>query len=220
MGARYGESPLVRALVWSYLAFWGLLAIAPLDRGDWLLENLLAFGLWIVLLATHRRFAFSRISYGLLFVFLVLHAFGAHYTYSKVPIGFWVQDWLHLGRNDYDRFVHLCFGLLLAYPMREGLLRLAHVHGAWSYIAPPAAVLTCSSLYEILESWAARIVSPELGIAYVGAQGDPWDGQKDMTLAFLGSLMAMALTALWRWRTGREPYTLGAGPARAHRESA
>lgn len=214
MGARYGESPLVRVLVWSYLAFWGWMAFAPLDRETWLLENGLAFVLWIVLLVTHRHFAFSQLSCVLLFVFLLMHAFGSHYTYSKVPIGFWVQDWLGLARNHYDRAVHLAFGLLLAYPMREVLLRLAHLHGAWSYIAPPAAVLTFSSLYEIIESWAAQVMDPEVGMAYVGAQGDVWDGQKDMSLAFAGSIVAMALTAVWHWRTGREPYLLGAAPER------
>ncbi len=33
-----------------------------------------------------------------------------------------------------------------------------------------------------------------------------WDGQKDMSLALVGSIAAMCLTALYRHWTGREPY--------------
>ena len=80
------------------------------------------------------------------------------------------------------------------------------MHRIWAYVAPPLVVLSLGSLYEIIESWAARIADPELGTAYLGTQGDVWDGQKDMTLAFTGSLVAMGLTALWRRRTGSEPY--------------
>jgi putative membrane protein len=206
VGAHYRQSPLLRRLVWVYAVFWTALAIHPVDRETWLLENTLVFALAVALLATHRRFAFSNLSHVSLFAFLVLHAIGAHYTYSLVPAGFAVQEWLGLARNHYDRLVHFAFGLLLAYPIRELALRLAHLHRVWSYLGPVMVVLAFSSLYEIIESWAARVADPELGLAYVGAQGDAWDGQKDMTLALTGAMLAMGLTALWRHRTGREPY--------------
>ena len=206
VGARYAESAFLRRMVWSYVAIWTLAALHPLDRETWLLENGLVFVLAGVLVATHRRFAFSNLSYSQFFVFLVLHAVGSHYTYSLVPIGFTVQELFELDRNHYDRLVHLAFGLLFAYPLRELMLRIVHLHRIWSYLGPPLAILALSSLYEIIESWAARLGDPELGIAYVGAQGDVWDGQKDMTLAFVGAIIAMGATAAWRWRTGREPY--------------
>ncbi len=206
VGDRYGESRFLRRLVWAYVAIWGLAAIRPLDRETWLLENGLVFGLVGVLAATHRRFAFSNLSHVLFFVFLVLHAVGSHYTYSLVPIGFSVQEIFDLDRNHYDRLVHFCFGLLLAYPLREWMIRVVHLHRVFGYVGPLLAVLALSSVYEIIESWAARLGDPEVGIAYVGAQGDVWDGQKDMTLAFVGSSLAMGITALWRWRSGREPY--------------
>jgi putative membrane protein len=206
VGAHYGESPLLRGLVWGYVAIWSLAAYRPLDRETWLLENGLVFVLAGVLAATHRHFAFSNLSHVLFFVFLSLHAVGAHYTYSLVPIGFTVQELLDLDRNHYDRLVHFSFGLLLSYPLRELMLRIVHLHRVWSFVGPPIAVLALSSCYEIIESWAARVSDPELGMAYVGAQGDVWDGQKDMTLAFAGAIVTMGMTAAWRWRTEREPY--------------
>lgn len=185
-----------------------LAAIAPHDRSDWLLENLLVFAFVTVLVVTHRRFTFSNFSSLLIFAFLVLHAWGAHHTYSLTPLGFWIQDAFGLTRNHYDRIVHLAFGLLLVYPLRELARRVLHLHGGWAYAVPVLAVLSLSSGYEIVESWAARIVDPELGTAFVGTQGDEWDAQKDMSLALLGALLALFATALYRRRTGREPWMI------------
>jgi putative membrane protein len=67
-----------------YFLFWIALAIHPLDRGDWLLENLLVFVTAAVLGSTCRRFQFSNASYALILIFLAVHTIGAHYTYAKV----------------------------------------------------------------------------------------------------------------------------------------
>lgn len=193
---------------------WAVAAVAPVDRETWLLENGLVFVMVGVLAITHRRFAFSNLSYGLMFAFLLLHATGAHYTYSAVPVGNWVRDLLGLERNHYDRLVHFSFGLLMGYPLREMTLRVVHVHRIWGYLAPPIVVLAMGAMYEIIESWAAQAVNPAVGLAYVGAQGDVWDGQKDMTLAFTGSLLAMGAVALYRRATDHEPYLHRDGGAR------
>jgi len=190
----------------AYGAFWAAMAMAPVSRETWLLENLLVFFLVGALVATHRRFVFSNVSYASILAFLVLHAIGSHYTYSAVPAGQWLQEALGLGRNHYDRVVHFAFGLLLGYPLREMTLRVTHVHGGWSFVIPVIAILALSSFYEIIESWAARTVDPDLGLAFVGAQGDLWDGQKDMTLALVGCLFALAAGAAHRRRSGHEAY--------------
>lgn len=180
-------------LVW-LLGLWLVTAIAPFDRRDWLLENLLVFLYGGLLIATYRRFAFSNLSYGLFGLFLSLHLVGAHYTYAETPFGFWLQDLFDLSRNHYDRIVHFSFGLLLAYPLREFLLRVVGVRPAWSYLLTLVTVLGFSGFYEALEGLVAVIVSPELGAAYLGTQGDEWDAQKDTALAFLGAIVAMWLT--------------------------
>ena len=198
----------LRGLLWVYAVVFAVAAIGPHSRGDWLLENLLVFAFFGVLAATHRRFVFSNFSSLLIFVFLVLHAWGAHHTYSLTPLGFWLQDAFGLSRNHYDRIVHFAFGLLFAYPLHELARRTLHLRDGWSYAVPALATLALSSSYEIVEWWAARLVNPELGTAFLGTQGDEWDAQKDMALALLGAGIALVATALYRRRTGREPWDL------------
>lgn len=193
-GARRRSRRLLLGLLLSYGLLWTWLAIAPVDRRDWLLENLLALALVAVLTLTYRRFAFSATSYCLIALFLMLHAIGAHYTYAEVPFGFWLKDALALSRNPFDRFVHFAYGALLVYPLRELLVRLAGVRGLWSYYLPVSAVLAQSGFFEVIEAIVAMIVSPELGSMYLGTQGDEWDAQKDMAAAFIGSIFTMACT--------------------------
>ena len=183
---------LLGLLAW-YGLLWIVLAIEPRDRQDWLLENLLALSAVAVLVATYRRFQFSTTSYLLMTAFLSLHAVGAHYTYAQVPFGFWLQDEFGLARNPFDRLVHFAYGLLLAYPLRELLVRLAGVRGLWSFYLPVSGMLAQSGFFEIVEAVVAQIVSPELGAAYLGTQGDEWDAQKDMMAAFSGALLCMAI---------------------------
>lgn len=178
-----------------YVLFWIALAIHPVDRGDWFLENLLVFVTAIVLGLTYRRFRFSNTSYVLLLIFLAIHTVGAHYTYAKVPAGFWFQDWFHLKRNHYDRVIHFSFGLLLVYPVRELLLRSARAHPLWATWLSVVALAALSSFFEIVEAVVAQVVRPDLGAAYLGTQGDMWDAQKDMAAALIGAILtALALS--------------------------
>lgn len=182
----------IATLTGCYALFWILLAIHPVDRSDWFLENLLVFASVAVLSLTYSRFQFSNLAYVLIILFLVLHAVGAHYTYAKVPAGFWVQEWLHLSRNHFDRAIHFAFGLLLLYPLGEVLVRAAEVRVTWTTWLALAAVAALSSSFEIIEAIVAQIVHPDLGAAYLGTQGDIWDAQKDMVAAILGGILAVA----------------------------
>jgi len=189
-----------------------LLAISPHDRATWLLENALLIVAVPVLVGTHKALPLSRVSYTLIFVFLCLHAVGAHYTYSLVPYDAWtealtgrtlssVMGW---ERNHYDRLVHFLYGLLLAYPVREVFLRVADVRGFWGYYLPLDVVLATSGLYELIEWGVAAAQGGELGAAYLGSQGDAWDAQKDMALATIGAVAAMLITAAVNWRFQRD----------------
>src|SRR5262245_51965650 len=188
------------------------LAIAPHDRRDWLLENVLLFAAVPVLVATHRSLPLSRISYTLIFCFLCLHTVGAHYTYALVPYDTWAE-WMTgrtlssltgWQRNNFDRVVHFSYGLLLAYPVREVFLRVADVRGFWGYYLPLDVVMATSMLFELIEWAAAIFFGGELGAAYLGTQGDVWDAHKDMALASLGAILAMWLTAAINWRYQRD----------------
>jgi len=182
---------------------WALLAIDPYDRADWALENALVVVAVLVLTATHRVFPLSRISYTLIFLFLLLHEIGAHYTYAKVPydeaftflFGFSLNEALGFERNHFDRAIHFAYGLLLAYPIREVFIRIATVRGFWGYFLPLDLTMSTSMLFELFEWGAAEFFGGDLGMAYLGTQGDVWDAHKDMVLASLGALIAMLATA-------------------------
>jgi putative membrane protein len=200
---RFTQNRILQIVVALYAAFWIALAIRPVDRSDWFLENLLVFTIVVVLGLTYRRFQFSTKSYLLLAIFLAFHAIGAHYTYAKVPIGFWIRDLLHLSRNHFDRVIHFSFGLLVFYPMRELLVRSAGARGAWATWLSVAGIFAMSSFFEILEAIIAMIVHPELGDAYLGTQGDIWDAQKDMACALIGVLLAAILPLRLKDHAGR-----------------
>lgn len=186
-----------------FAVLWLALAIHPYDRHDWLLENALTLAAVVLLASTWRRFALQRLSYVLIAIFLALHTLGAHYTYAEVPYDQWTREltgtglnqWLGWQRNNYDRVVHFAYGLLLATPIREVFLRLAKVDGFWGYFLPLDLTMSSSMLYELLEWAAAELFGGDLGMAYLGTQGDVWDAHKDMALASLGALLAMLLTA-------------------------
>jgi putative membrane protein len=172
---------------------WLVLAVNVKFYEDWKLENWLTVPFVVLLYATHRLFRLSDVSYGLLFVYMMLHIVGSHYTYAEVPFGFWLQQALDLPRNHYDRIVHFSFGLLLAYPIREMVVRISDARGWWGLWFPVEFVLAFSCVYELLEWGIAVVFGGDLGIAYLGSQGDVWDAQKDMALAGLGAVIAMSV---------------------------
>jgi putative membrane protein len=200
---RFIDNRFLQIAVACYVLFWIVLAIHPVDRSDWLLENLLVFVTAGVLIPTYRKFQLSSLSYALILLFLAFHAIGAHYTYAKVPAGFWLRDWLHLSRNHFDRIIHFSFGLLLVYPMREFLSRVAGARETWAVWLAVAALAALSSFFEILEGIIAQIVRPDLGAAYLGTQGDIWDAQKDMIAAFVGAILTALLLSMRQHATSR-----------------
>jgi putative membrane protein len=179
-----------------FLAVWVWAAINPTYRHDWLLENYLVFIFVPIIILTGRYFKLSNISYGLITLFMILHVIGSHYTYAEVPFGDVLKDWLGASRNMYDRLVHFSFGFLLAYPIREVFMRIAKAKGFWAYYLPLDVTLSFSAVYEIIEWITAIKADPEAGLAFLGAQGDMWDAQKDMVMAGTGALIAMVIVAL------------------------
>lgn len=179
---------------------WIIAAIHPLDRQAWILENILLVIFVIALFLTHRTLRLSNASYLFAAVFILLHVAAAHYTYARMPLGEWVNALTGLRRNNSDRIVHFAFGALLAFPVRELLVRFSGIRGAWGYWLAAAVILAVSGLFEILESIVAEIVAPGTGVDWLGGQGDEWDAQNDMLAAFLGSLVMMTLVALLQLR--------------------
>ena len=200
------ERPTAAADVWAVALLMVLLAImavagqAPHNREDWLLENALVPPLLAVLAALRfgpTRTRLSRTAWATLFLFLLLHEIGAHYTYSLVPYRHWAQSLgLSLaegGRNHYDRLVHFAYGLLVAQPVAELLAARTGLAGKALPATAVAWLALGSMLYELVEAAAAAVFGGDLGIAYLGTQGDAWDAQKDMALALSGSLLWVCL---------------------------
>jgi putative membrane protein len=200
---RHPHRRFLTVLTATFLLVFAGLAIAPSYRADWLLENWLVFALVAALAVSYRRFPLSRGSYTAIFIFLCLHEVGSHYTYSQVPYDAWFETVIGRSlssltgweRNHYDRLVHFVYGAALAYPMRELVLHVTRSRGLWSYFLALNLTLATSTWYELIE-WAAAVVfGGELGMAYLGTQGDIWDAQRDTALAGLGAALCMALTA-------------------------
>jgi len=191
-----------KSLLWGLLAWYLVLsawtAYSPVDREFWAIASILPACLVVGLIAMHRWLPLSTASYVLITIFLSLHTVGVHYTYAQVPVGAWVDQALHLGRNHFDRVVHFSFGFLLAYPMEEAFRLLAHARGWLLYYLPVMTVLGLSGFWEITEFWVADAVHPELGITYLGSQGDIWDAQKDIAAAFYGALLCVTILMIAR----------------------
>lgn len=188
-------------LVGTFVVVWTALAIAPWYREDWLLENLVVFVAVAILVGTYRSLRFSNLAYTCLFLFLVLHEIGAHYTYSEVPWREWLAvvaggDGAIEGRNHYDRFVHFAYGLLLMPAVCELFERRASPRGLWRWLMPLLFLMGHSVIYEMIEWVAALRFGGELGVAYLGTQGDEWDAQKDMALATLGAVIGLTVVAI------------------------
>ena len=202
------------------------LGIAPRYRQDWLMENVLVLLVLPALVLGFRRLRFSDASYAALFVFLLLHEIGAHYTYSEVPwdrwfaalFGFSLDAALGLSRNHFDRVVHFAWGLLVTPAMVELVAARTTSPGIWRWLVPVSLMTASSTLYELFE-WAAAVAfGGDIGVAYLGTQGDPWDAQRDMLLALLGSLAAVAVLAgVARRRRRRDVVTTPASNGSAHR---
>ena len=188
MDLRCGWLVLVgAALLWS--------GIAPFDRATWWLEVAPVLIAAPLLVSTARRFPLTPLLYALIAAHAVILIIGGHYTYARVPAGFWAQDWLGLARNHYDRLGHFAQGFEPAILARELLLRRSPLRrGGWLFLLVTACCLAFSAFYELVEWWTA-LLAGDGATDFLATQGDPWDTQWDMLLALLGALAAQLALA-------------------------
>ena len=170
-------------------------AINPYDRATWWMEVFPIFLAVPVLLVTWRRFPLTPLVYTLIFVHACILMLGGHYTYARVPLGYWLQDVLNFARNPYDRIGHLAQGFIPAIVAREILLRCSPLRrGGWLFFIVCAICLAVSACYEFVEWWAA-LVGGSAAADFLGTQGDVWDTQWDMFMALVGAVTAQLLLA-------------------------
>jgi putative membrane protein len=170
-------------------------AIGAAEPGTWVMEVFPIFVAVPILIATARRFPLTPLAYRLIFVHALILMLGGHYTYAKVPLGFWMRDALHLARNDYDRIGHFAQGFVPAIVAREILLRRTPLRrGAWLFFLVTCVCLSISACYEFIE-WGAAVLGGSSADAFLGTQGDVWDTQWDMFTALIGALTAQVMLA-------------------------
>ena len=170
-----------------------LSGVGPYDRTTWWLEIFPILIAVPILLATARRFPFTPLVYRLIFVHALILMIGGHYTYARVPLGYWLQDVLHLARNPYDRIGHFAQGFVPALIAREIMLRRSPlVRGKWLFFLVCAVCLSVSAVYEFIEWWAA-VLGGSAAQDFLGTQGDVWDTQWDMLMALVGAMSAQAI---------------------------
>ena len=187
------REPLVLLAIGAAVFVWS--GIAPYDRTTWWLEVFPILIAVPLLAATYRRFPFTPLVYRLILLHAIVLMVGGHYTYARVPLGFWVQDALHLSRNHYDRLGHFVQGFVPAMVAREVLLRRSPlVRGKWLFVIVTALCLSISACYEFIEWWSA-VLGGTAANDFLGTQGDVWDTQWDMFIAFIGAIVAQLTLA-------------------------
>lgn len=176
------------------LAFWVWSAIEPHDtRLTWILETFPFMIALPIILLTYRRFPLTNLTYTLIAVHAMILMLGAHYSYAKVPLGFWMAEWFGWTRNNYDKIGHFVQGFAPAIYVREILIRTSPLKpGKWLGFLSIAVPLAFSALYEIIE-WLASLSDPTDTEAFLGTQGYIWDTQTDMFLCLIGSAVALIL---------------------------
>ena len=174
-----------------------LSGLAPYDRTTWWLEIFPILIGAAILVGTYRRFPLTPLLYTLLALHALILMVGGHYTYARVPLGFWAQDLFGFARNHYDRLGHFAQGFIPAILVREILLRTTPLRpGRWLFVLVTAVCLAFSACYEFIEWWTA-LAGGASAEAFLGTQGDVWDTQWDMFSALIGAITAqLVLTTM------------------------
>jgi len=187
------REPIVLLVAGTALLVWS--GAAPADRTTWILEVFPIFLAVPLLMATFHRFPLTPLVYRLIFVHALILMLGGHYTYAKVPLGFWMQEIFGFSRNHYDRIGHFAQGFVPAIIAREILIRRSPLKGGrWLIFIVLCVCLAISACYEFIEWWSA-LIGGNAADAFLGTQGDPFDTQADMFMALVGACTAQLLLA-------------------------
>ena len=149
----------------------------------WILEAAPALVGLIVLVLTYNKFRMPTFLYVVMALHMAVLLVGAHYSYAKVPLGFWMQDWFGWTRNNYDKIGHFMQGVTPALVTIELLHRTTPLRTAgWTGFLSVCVAEAISALYEIIE-WLASLSCPTDTEAFLGTQGYIWDTQRTCSCA-------------------------------------
>jgi putative membrane protein len=210
---RHARLPLILLAVLAVICLATVWA-PPAGRTSWALEVGPGLAMIAVLMAVYRRLPLSHFVYVCVFLHILILIYGGYYTYALTPLGNWAKATFGLARNHYDRVGHVALGVFPCFLAREVLLRCTPlVRGGWLFFLVCSVVLAFAAFWELLEWWTALVAAPDVGVAFLGSQGDVWDAQWDMLLALLGAMAALPLLSGAQDRSmARVPAPAAAGP--------
>ena len=186
------EKSLILAMI-ALLLILALSAVHPYDRSTWFMEVAPIFIALPIMFATYRRFPLTTLMYVLIFIHALVLIAGGHYTYARVPLGFWIEHAFSLSRNPYDKIGHFMQGFVPFLVTREILLRNGYlISRKMTAFLSICVAMAISAWYELIEWWSALAMGQGAD-EFLGTQGDPWDTQSDMFFAFIGAITALVI---------------------------
>jgi len=198
----FGRAHYALLALFAIVLLWS--GIRPHGYFTWFLEVCPALVALVVLAVTWRRFQFTTLVYTLICLHAIILMVGGHYTYARVPLFDWISAWLHLGRNHFDRLGHFAQGFVPAMIAREVFIRRGIVKkGGWTVFLVICLCMAVSAWYELFE-YGVAVATGSAADDFLGSQGDPWDTQNDMLMAFIGSSTAMLTMRAWHDRAMRQ----------------
>lgn len=178
--------PVILLSLWAIIAAWS--GYQPVDMAVWRVEMSSVFAIILLLVLTFRSFRFSNTAYFIVFMWLVMHTIGAHYTFENVPFGI-ISDFFGFERNHYDRIAHFVIGIN-SFMVAELALRKGWVTSKKAAVVFGILfIMAMANAWELIEWIYAEADGGDVGLAFLGSQGDIWDAQKDMLCDTLGSLL-------------------------------
>ena len=185
----HSRLPLFLLIAVAVVMAWSM--FRPFDWFTWCLEVAPVLIATPLLVWTYPRFRLTPLVYILIAIHACILIVGGHYTYARVPAGFWFANLFGLHRNHYDRLGHLAQGFVPALITREVLLRTTKLgRGKMLAFLCICVAMAISAWYELIE-WITAVAMGTAADAFLGTQGDPWDTQEDMAMALLGSILAL-----------------------------
>ena len=181
--------PHVLALI--FVCMFILLGISPVDRAVWIVEVAPVVIIFFIFIFTFKYFRFSDYSYTLMFIWMLWHTIGGHYTFANVPFDL-VTNFFDFQRNHFDRVGHFAIGFY-AFASAELLMRKKWASPILATIFSFFFIQSVAANYEIIEWLYAVIDGGNTGIEFLGSQGDIWDAQKDMLSDSLGAIFSLVL---------------------------
>lgn len=186
-----------KILLWVFFFFWFIMGISPHFREVWFAENVMTIAFGTFLILTYKKLRFSNESYTMIFIFMILHTIGSHYSYTQIPVADWFSPIFKSSRNYYDRILHFLFGFIFFLPGSELVKKIFKPKKKWVNLIVFFMLSSFMTLYELFEYLFVIITSTEImGINFLGMQGDIWDAQNDILVAMIGALIMWGILKL------------------------